>query len=111
MCSEALWWRCHRRIMPDYLLFSGHDLAHLMAPGRTERAPGVGVACASMEPCAIPSRYTCCGNPGAFFPVRVELLNQSHVYELAFSLKHRTSEANPFCRFVCSSFAQSLSYL
>jgi uncharacterized protein (DUF488 family) len=38
MCSEAVWWRCHRRIITDYLLLSGHDVDHLLAPGRTEHA-------------------------------------------------------------------------
>lgn len=38
MCSEAVWWRCHRRIITDYLLLSGHAVQHLMAPGRTEDA-------------------------------------------------------------------------
>lgn len=38
MCSEAVWWRCHRRIITDYLLFKGRDVDHLMAPGRIEQA-------------------------------------------------------------------------
>ena len=38
MCSEAVWWRCHRRIITDYLLLRGHAVDHLMAPGRTEAA-------------------------------------------------------------------------
>jgi len=38
MCSEAVWWRCHRRIITDHLLLGGHPVEHLMAPGRTERA-------------------------------------------------------------------------
>ena len=38
MCSEAVWWRCHRRIIADYLLFDGFPVCHLMAPGRTEDA-------------------------------------------------------------------------
>lgn len=38
MCSEAVWWRCHRRIIADYLLMDGHDVDHLMAPGRREHA-------------------------------------------------------------------------
>lgn len=45
MCSEAVWWRCHRRIITDHLLLAGHPVEHLMAPGRTERAkptPGAG---------------------------------------------------------------------
>ncbi|HWJ69094.1 MAG TPA: DUF488 domain-containing protein [Sphingobium sp.] len=38
MCSEAVWWRCHRRIITDYLLLNGHAVDHLMGPGRTEPA-------------------------------------------------------------------------
>ena len=38
MCAEAVWWRCHRRIITDYLLLSGHAVDHLMTLGRTERA-------------------------------------------------------------------------
>ena len=38
MCAEAVWWRCHRRIVTDYLLLAGHPVDHLMAPDRTEAA-------------------------------------------------------------------------
>lgn len=38
MCSEAVWWRCHRRIITDYLLLNGHAVDHLMGPGHTEHA-------------------------------------------------------------------------
>lgn len=38
MCAEAVWWRCHRRIVADYLLLNGHAVDHLMGPGRTEHA-------------------------------------------------------------------------
>lgn len=38
MCSEAVWWRCHRRIIADYLLMNGHAVDHLMGPGRTDPA-------------------------------------------------------------------------
>jgi uncharacterized protein (DUF488 family) len=38
MCSEAVWWRCHRRIITDYLLLNGHEVRHLMAPGRVDMA-------------------------------------------------------------------------
>ena len=34
MCSEALWWRCHRRIVADYLMHNGRSVLHLMAPAR-----------------------------------------------------------------------------
>jgi uncharacterized protein (DUF488 family) len=38
MCSEAVWWRCHRRIVADYLIASGETVLHIMAPGRFEPA-------------------------------------------------------------------------
>ena len=38
MCSEAVWWRCHRRIIADYLLLNGHTVDHAMTPGRLEKA-------------------------------------------------------------------------
>lgn len=36
MCAEALWWRCHRRIITDYLLADGLDVIHILDPGKTE---------------------------------------------------------------------------
>jgi uncharacterized protein (DUF488 family) len=38
MCAEALWWRCHRRIIADYLLADGIEVAHIMGPGKIEPA-------------------------------------------------------------------------
>ncbi|MBZ9764222.1 DUF488 domain-containing protein [Mesorhizobium sp. CA8] len=38
MCSEAVWWRCHRRIIADYLLAHGEEVFHLMGNGRVEKA-------------------------------------------------------------------------
>ena len=38
MCSEAVWWRCHRRIIADYLLVREIPVAHLMPDGRLETA-------------------------------------------------------------------------
>ncbi|MCW8087848.1 DUF488 domain-containing protein [Sabulicella glaciei] len=46
MCSEAVWWRCHRRIIADYLLVSGRTVLHLMGQGRIEVA--------KMTPAAVP---------------------------------------------------------
>jgi len=46
MCSEAVWWRCHRRIVADYLLARGETVFHLMESGRIEPArltPGAEV--------------------------------------------------------------------
>jgi uncharacterized protein (DUF488 family) len=38
MCSEAVWWRCHRRIIADYLLARGWRVLHLMGTNRIEPA-------------------------------------------------------------------------
>ena len=38
MCAEALWWRCHRRIITDYLLAEDLAVAHIMGPGKIELA-------------------------------------------------------------------------
>ena len=38
MCSEAVWWRCHRRFVADYLLHDGWDVFHLMGVARVEVA-------------------------------------------------------------------------
>lgn len=34
MCSEAVWWRCHRRIVTDYLIANGETVFHIMGEGR-----------------------------------------------------------------------------
>ncbi len=34
MCAEAVWWRCHRRIIADYLLARGVTVKHIMGPGK-----------------------------------------------------------------------------
>lgn len=38
MCSEAVWWRCHRRIIADHLLAAGEDVRHIMGPGQVTEA-------------------------------------------------------------------------
>jgi uncharacterized protein (DUF488 family) len=38
MCSEAVWWRCHRRIVADYLMASGEAVFHIMGQGGLEPA-------------------------------------------------------------------------
>jgi uncharacterized protein (DUF488 family) len=30
MCSELLWWRCHRRLIADVMLFCGWQVTHIM---------------------------------------------------------------------------------
>jgi uncharacterized protein (DUF488 family) len=46
MCAEAVWWRCHRRIIADYLLAAGIAVEHIMGPGQIVPAtltPGAAV--------------------------------------------------------------------
>ena len=31
MCAETVWWRCHRRIITDYLLAAGEDVFHIVS--------------------------------------------------------------------------------
>lgn len=38
MCAEAVWWRCHRRIVADYLLIRGREVLHLLGPHRADPA-------------------------------------------------------------------------
>jgi uncharacterized protein (DUF488 family) len=38
MCAETLWWRCHRRIIADYLLAAGDAVFHILGPGQIEPA-------------------------------------------------------------------------
>ncbi len=38
MCSEAVWWRCHRRIITDYLLAAGEDVFHIVSGDVAEPA-------------------------------------------------------------------------
>ena len=58
MCAEAVWWRCHRRIIADYLLAQGQAVFHILGPGKAEearmtpaarRAPGRGLVYPTAE--------------------------------------------------------------
>jgi uncharacterized protein (DUF488 family) len=44
MCAEAMWWRCHRRIIVDYLLAAGETVIHILAKGRQELASSTAAA-------------------------------------------------------------------
>lgn len=46
MCAEAVWWRCHRRIIADYLLAQGVPVMHIMGLNKIDAAkltPGARV--------------------------------------------------------------------
>ena len=38
MCAETVWWRCHRRIITDYLLDAGESVFHILGPGHVDAA-------------------------------------------------------------------------
>ena len=39
MCAEALWWRCHRSLVADYLKASGVNVIHILDSKKTETHP------------------------------------------------------------------------
>jgi len=38
MCAEAVWWRCHRRIIADHLIAAGEEVVHILGEGHIEPA-------------------------------------------------------------------------
>jgi uncharacterized protein (DUF488 family) len=39
MCSEAVWWSCHRALVSDYLKAKGWTVMHIMKAGKAEEHP------------------------------------------------------------------------
>ncbi len=39
MCSEAVWWRCHRSMISDYLKVQDWKVMHIMGAGKAEEHP------------------------------------------------------------------------
>jgi len=37
MCAEKFYWRCHRRIISDYLVAKGHQVTHIIDHGESRR--------------------------------------------------------------------------
>jgi uncharacterized protein (DUF488 family) len=48
MCAESVWWRCHRRIIADYLLASGEQVYHIL--GANAAAPATLTKSAVLRP-------------------------------------------------------------
>ena len=44
MCSEAVWWRCHRSLISDYLKAKGVDVIHILAAGKSAAHPYTSAA-------------------------------------------------------------------
>ena len=36
MCAETPWWKCHRRLIAELLAARGHEVTHLLGPGRRQ---------------------------------------------------------------------------
>ena len=39
MCAEAVWWRCHRSLVSDYLKVNGWTVMHIMDKGSAKEHP------------------------------------------------------------------------
>ena len=39
MCSEAVWWKCHRLMISDYLKAKGWNVIHIMGSEKSEEHP------------------------------------------------------------------------
>lgn len=39
MCSEAVWWSCHRSMVSDWLKHAGWKVMHIMGAGKAEEHP------------------------------------------------------------------------
>ncbi len=44
MCAEAVWWRCHRALISDFLKARGVDVIHIVDLGKTEPHPFTSAA-------------------------------------------------------------------
>jgi uncharacterized protein (DUF488 family) len=44
MCAEALWWRCHRSLISDYLKAKGVVVTHILSATKTEPHPYTSAA-------------------------------------------------------------------
>ena len=43
-CAEAVWWRCHRSMIADYMKSIGWQVLHIQSPVKTELHPYTGAA-------------------------------------------------------------------
>jgi len=44
MCAEAVWWRCHRALISDYLKAQGVEVMHIVDANKTEPHPYTSAA-------------------------------------------------------------------
>ena len=60
MCAEAVWWRCHRRIVTDHVLAHGVPVIHIFTPTRSEPA--------SLTPFTVIGARDCVSYPAGVLP-------------------------------------------
>ncbi len=39
MCAEAVWWRCHRSLIADYLKARGVEVLHILGANKVDPHP------------------------------------------------------------------------
>ena len=44
MCAEAVWWRCHRSLIADYLKARGVEVLHVLGANKVEPHPYTSAA-------------------------------------------------------------------
>ena len=44
MCAEAVWWRCHRSLISDYLKVAGVTVTHILGVEKSEVHPFTSAA-------------------------------------------------------------------
>ena len=44
MCSEAVWWRCHRALIADHLKAQGHNIIHILDRSHSQPHPYTSAA-------------------------------------------------------------------
>ena len=62
MCAEALWWRCHRRLVSDALVVRGHRVLHVAADGTLGEHRLTGFAHVEGERVSYPGEPTLFGD-------------------------------------------------
>jgi uncharacterized protein (DUF488 family) len=44
MCAEAIWWRCHRSLIADYLKARGFEVLHILDANKVDPHPYTSAA-------------------------------------------------------------------
>jgi uncharacterized protein (DUF488 family) len=57
MCAEKLYWKCHRRILSDYLVSQGVEIVHIIGPGESSNHKLSPSAVATQTGVIYPARH------------------------------------------------------